>query len=266
VGDWWIPLLGGALLTFAAWGWLGRSHASRWWVRSWEGDSLILGVLPGMGLVLFGLGLVAVFNGPLQTIGSLLWLAGFPVFVLGFLTPRWWGPGWYRRMSPQQRQRAQRDAVGTFLRSRDSSLPESSADRAARAFGASAQPVGSWRAGYVYDPDTKDKAHTLARRGTVDGRLTAYVDGVVFAASATEDGLRGEPTVVTVGQDRLTGARVVPARAGADGRPRPGLLNRSLFPRLVLDTTEGSHVFEIAFGRARKAANVVNETAAGQRA
>ena len=266
MGDWWIPLLGGALLAFAAWGWLGRSHASRWWVRSWEGDSLVLGVVPGMGLVLFGLGLVAVSDGPLKTVGSLLWLAGFPVFLLGFVTPRWWGPGWYRRMSPQQRQRAQRDAVGTFLRSRDTRLPQSSTERAARTFGDSARPVASWRAGYVYDPDTKDRAHGLARRGTVDGRLTAYPDGVAFAASATEDGLRGEPTVVAVRHDRLTGARIVPARAGADGKRRPGVLYRSLFPRLVLDTTQGSHVFEIAFGRARQAASVVNETAAGQRA
>lgn len=255
----WIVALGGALLGFASWSSLGRSPAARWWVRSWEGDALVLGIVPGMGLVLFGLGLVAVFDGALQTVGSLLWLCGFPLFLIGFITPRWWGPRWYRRMSPRERQQAQRDVVGTFVRSRSTRLSQSSAERAAGVFGSGRRPVASWRAGYVSDADTSERHHSLSRRGTIDGTLTAYPQGVVFAASRTEDGLRGEPTVVTIGRDVLTGVRVVPARAGTDGRPRPGLLHRSPFPRLVVETATGSHVFEIAWGRARQAESVVHK-------
>jgi len=262
----WIPLLGGALLAFSAWGWLGRTAASRWWVRTWEGDSLVLGVLPGMGLLLFGLGIVAVFdNALLQTMGSFLWLAGFPVFLLGFLTPRWWGPAWYRRMSSRERQEAQRDAIGTFMRSRATRLKESSAERAARTVAPASEPIASWRAGYVHDPDTHERAHSLARRGTIDGTLTAYREGVAFAASRTEDSLRGKPTVVTVPLDQLQGVRVVPPRAGADGTPRAGILYRSLFPRLVIDCRGGSHVFEVAWGRARKAAAILDATLVEQR-
>jgi len=267
VGDLWIPLLGGVLLVLSIWGWLGRTRASRWWVRTWEGDSLVLGVLPGMGLVLFGLGIFAVVdNALLETIGSFVWLAGFPVFLLGFLTPRWWGPAWYRRMSTRERRAAQRDALGTFLHSRATRLDESSTERAARTLGPVTAPVGCWRAGYVHDPDTRERAHGLSRRGTVAGTLTAYREGVTFAASRTEDGVRGQPTVVTVRRAHLVGVRVVPARAGADGEPRPGVLYRSLFSRLVIDTADASHVFEIAWGRARRAAAVLDEAVAGQRA
>lgn len=261
----WIVLLGAALIGFAGWSWLGRSRPARWWVRSWEGDSLVLGVLPGMGLVLFGLGLVAVFDGPLQIVGSLLWLCGFPLFLIGFITPRWWGPAWYRHMSSSQRRAAQRDPVGTFVRSRSSASSVSSAELAARAFGADSRPVATWRAGYVHDADTSERHHSLSRRGTIDGTLATYSQGVVFAASRTEDGLRGEPTVLKLGREVLTGARVVPARAGTDGKPRAGRLYRSPFPRMVLDTVEDSHLFEIAWGRAQQAATVVNRTLMGQR-
>lgn len=265
VDNLWILLLGGALVGLALWSWLGRSRAARWWVRTWEGDSLVLGILPGTGLVLFGLGLVAVFDGALQTVGSLLWLCGFPVFLIGFITPSWWGPAWYRQLSKPERRAAQTDALGTFARSRSTRLPEPSAERAARTFPSDSTPIATWRAGYVYDADTAERTHGLSRRGTIDGRLAVYSAGLVFAASRTEDGLRGSATVVTLPRDHLTDVRLVPARAGADGRPRRGILHRSLFPRLVVDTTHGSKVFEIAWGRAQQAATVVNQTLMGQR-
>jgi len=250
------------MLAVTVWSWAGRSYASRWWMRSLMSDSLALGVLPGIGLGLTGIGLYAVFGEPLAVVGGLLLFACFPVFVIGFFTPRWWGPGWYRQMSPQQRQTAQRDVAGTFLRSRSTRLRETSTDLAARSLPSIGEPMARWRAGYVYDADTSERTHALSRRGTVDGTLTAYPEGVVFAATQTEDGLRGEATVVAVPRETLTGVRVVPARAGADGRPRPGVLHRSFFPRLVLDTTSGSQVFEVAWGGARRAAVALERTLA----
>lgn len=127
-------------------------------------------------------------------------------------------------------------------------------------FGAAAKPIASYGGGYVRDPDRNDRDHALARRGTVAGRITVFAEGVVFAADSTEDSLRTDPTVLVLAAGRITGVRVVPARAGADGKPRRGVLYRSLFRRLVIDMPDDSYVFEVAYGKAGRVATTVRST------
>jgi hypothetical protein len=64
--------------------------------------------------------------------------------------------------------------------------------------------------------------------GAVGGHLALYPGGLTFAASATEDSLRDQSTVMVVPTAQVVGARVMPARAGADGVVRKGVLWRSL--------------------------------------
>jgi len=58
--------------------------------------------------------------------------------------------------------------------------------------------------------------------------------------------------VIAIDTDDIVDVRVVPARAGADGRPRSGVLYRSWFPRLVVETPDVAQVFDVAWGRARQ--------------
>lgn len=246
-------LLGAALLVLATWSWVGRTARARWWTQVWQGDSLALGVAPAMGLILCGLGLIALVPGEatgsaLGTVGGLFWLLGFPVMLIGVWTPRWWGPGWYRQMSDRERAAALRGPAGAFVRAAHSPRPAKSAAVADRGRGHAA--IGRWSAGWVRDPDTDTRDHALSRRGTVQGRLTVYPDAITFAASPTEDRLRLDPVVLSLDRAEVTGARVVPARAGADGQARRGRVYRSPFRRLVLHTRSETHVFEVSYGRA----------------
>lgn len=139
--------------------------------------------------------------------------------------------------------------------------PGSSADKASRAFGSFAQQFDKWRGGYVYDPDTKQRAHGMAQRGTVTGKITLYAEGVTFGATKSEDALREQETVLVLPIGHITDARVVPARAGVDGVPRRGRLYRSPLPRLVIDTSDGSYLFDLDWGGAKKVAEQVRMAA-----
>ena len=61
-----------------------------------------------------------------------------------------------------------------------------------------------------------------------------------------------------IAREAVRGARTVPARAGADGEPRPGPAARSLFRRLVVDTDDGSYLFEVM--RASSKAKRIEDT------
>ncbi|WP_196943246.1 hypothetical protein [Streptomyces sclerotialus] len=130
-----------------------------------------------------------------------------------------------------------------------------------RSFGNVSGPVAQWKGGWVHDPDTDEQAHGLTRKGTVEGELAWYPQGLGFAATKREDALRGKPTVVTIPAEQVTDVEVVPARAGADGRPRPGIRMRSPFPRLVVRTASDAYVFDVARGRARQVAAFIKERA-----
>jgi hypothetical protein len=97
-----VVLLGAALLALSGWSWAGRSSGARWWVGRPFRTRLMLAVVPGLGLLIFTVGLGVLFrlSGPAASllmavpilVGVVLELAG--IFAL---LPRWWGPAWYRR-------------------------------------------------------------------------------------------------------------------------------------------------------------------------
>jgi lysylphosphatidylglycerol synthetase-like protein (DUF2156 family) len=99
-----VALLGAGILALATWAWAGRSRRARWWVgRPW-GPELVLAVLPGLGLLVLGGGLLSL----LGTAAALLlvpMLLGAVLALMGMLmlVPRWWGPRWYRRLPPSRR-------------------------------------------------------------------------------------------------------------------------------------------------------------------
>lgn len=101
-------VLGGVLVALTVWSWAGHGPGARWWTTGFDVDRVALGVLPGAGLLLFGLGLVGTALAGIELVGLLCWLVAFPVFVIGMIRPRWWGPRWYRDQQAQRRTRRTR--------------------------------------------------------------------------------------------------------------------------------------------------------------
>jgi len=93
-----VVLVGTALLALFAWCWAGRSRGARWWATRRFGPQLVLGVVPGLGLIVVSGGVLTLAGTaaalpltPLFLVGAVLELAG--IFDL---LPRRWGPAWYR--------------------------------------------------------------------------------------------------------------------------------------------------------------------------
>jgi hypothetical protein len=255
-----IPFLAGTgMLLYVWWCWSGRYR--RWATRVY-GDLLVLCVLPSQGVILIAFAFKVAGSDPVADF--LLWV-GVAVCFLGFVAmglevfgvhPRWWGPRWYHDL---QASNPQPDLSGRLTAAWISSTapaPFSSDRTAAQVF--QEAPVGRWWANYVYDPDEGRRAHGLSPPGGVLGHLTLYPSGLTFAANAREDSLRDRPTAVMRGADEVIGARVVPARAGADGVVRKGWWQRSPLRRLVVDTRSGPLLFEVAGAKAKAAK--INET------
>jgi hypothetical protein len=250
-----VPFLAGAgMLLYVWWCWSGRSR--RWATRAFM-DVLVLFGLPTMGLILIAFAVKTVLSDP---VGDLLLWVGVAVGFLGLVAttlelvgvrPRWWGPRWYHDLQAGDPQPDLSDGLTALWVSSTVPAPFSSDRKAARAFGET--PVARWPGNYVHDPDAGRREHGLAVRGAVAGHLALYPGGLTFAASATEDSLRDQPTVVVVPAAEVTGARVVPARAGADGVVRKGWMWRSLYPRLVVETRAGPLLFEVVGARAKAA-------------
>jgi hypothetical protein len=245
-----VPFLAGAgMLLYVWWCWSGRS---RRWATQVFTNQMVYALLPGMGAILIAFGVRLLTDGP---ISDFLFAVAVAVSFLGFVAllfePRWWGPRWYHDLRASNPQPDLRDPATAVWISSTVPAPFSSRLKAAQAFGEA--PVARWRGNYVYDPDTRHREHGLAVPGAVGGHLALYPGGLAFAASATEDSLRDRSTVVVVPAAEVTGARVVPARAGADGVVRKGVLWRSLYPRLVVDTRAGPLLFEVAGAKAKAA-------------
>ncbi len=260
-----MTLLGAGVLAHAVLCWTGRLRG--WTRRAWW-DQWVLGFAPGLGALVLGVGLLRLFGKPVgPVIGSVLVLAGFVLLVPGmvyvFFEPRWWGPRWFRRLSARERRPDIRDPLTALMVAGSAGPRCSSWKDAARAATAYGPVTGRWRAGHVYDPDTRDRAHGMAWRGTVTGTLTLYRAGLSFAGAPFEDTLRGEPSVIALASGDIVSARVVPPRAGPDGVPRRGILWRSLLPRVVIETkTSGEYVFEVTFAK-RVAARVAETVRQG---
>lgn len=260
-----IPLGAGILLTLAAvaillhlgWCWSGRS---RGWARYHGSRVWILGFAPFVGLILLGTGLLGLLG---ETVGgvaaAVLIPAAFVLLVPGliylFREPRWWGPRWFRRLSPRERQPDIMDAQTALAVALATRPGFASRDQAARQAADFGDRFARWRANHIHDPDTLERAHGLAVRGGSRGVLTLYRGGLTFAANRWEDALRNEPTVLAIPAVQVRRTRTVPARAGADGVRRPGVRWRSLFPRLVVTTPDQEYLFEVMFA-SRAAARI----------
>lgn len=109
-GDWVGLGAGIVALVLAAWSWAGRSPRARWWFRREGYHSMVLGGLPGFGLLLVvGFAYKLTGESALAVIAP-LFLAGIAVVLLGILQPSWWGPSWFRA-APEGRRRTRRGAA-----------------------------------------------------------------------------------------------------------------------------------------------------------
>ena len=259
MSDFVVSLLGACAVGFSVWSWRGRSYRARWWIRNVQGEFGVLVVLPGPGLFIFSAGLGAV--DALFVPAAILGVAAFFILAWSFLVTtialvwwpihRLWGPRWYIRMSKQERADALADPLATVAR---------------RASAGSASPppewlgaVGStWGAGMVVDAETRERPDKVSRRGTVAGQLAAGEGGVWFAPNGALSSEWTDRAQFVARWEELREVRRVPARAGVDGVRRHGFLYRSWFPRLVVTTDAGDHLFEVNFGQARRAADFLN--------
>ena len=112
-----VSTTGIAMLALSAWSWRGRTRAARWWVRRLGAPPLVLGVLPAMGLMICGGEAYLLFGERAQPVTVVACLGSLAVLVVGVGTPRFWGPGWYRRMTPAERRAAVNDPLGALLKS-----------------------------------------------------------------------------------------------------------------------------------------------------
>ncbi|MFI0778350.1 hypothetical protein [Streptomyces sp. NPDC021212] len=260
-------VVGGVGSVYTVWCWLGRTLQARSWAVIDRGPNLALIGIPTFAFALFGGGIYYLFGVPkwvvlpfglISAVHALVLFAGF------FSLPKWWGPRWFRSGEYKKdfKGAPPQGALTTLIDSYVEDAPAVlSQEEVRREFGHVAEPVVQWKGGWVRDPDTDEQDHALARKGTVEGTLAWYPQGLGFAATKREDSLRGKATVVTVPAGEITGVEVVPARAGADGRPRRGFWMRSPFRRLVVRTASDAHVFDVARGRAPQVAAFIKEQA-----
>lgn len=249
-------------LAFWTWCWRGRSPWARWWVGTSLEERFVRGLLPAW-LVMSGSVLVMALTErtryeraveDVAGVGILAATAGILWTVLLIPIPRGWAPRWYRALPQENRVGRTRDALGALATLSEAEPELTSRDLAAKLLAAS-RPLGSWHSNDVEDAETLHRAHGLAARGAVGGRLTLLEDRIVFHASATEDALRGHPVVIAIDNSEVTDVRVVPARARADGLKRPGIAYRSAFPRLVVSAGDRDYLFDLV--RARRVAEQV---------
>lgn len=256
---WTFIVVGAGWVGYGVWGWLGRSAWARSWAHGlpWEKNN-VLGLTPGVGLLLLAVGPVRVGleSSAYMRLGGVMALCAFVLAGLGFFTPRWWGPRWYRTLATAEREAKPGNALSALIRAAMYEPDARSTERAGRKF--PSEPLARWRGGWVQDPDANRRVHPMSRKGTVDGFLTVYEEGLTFAASRHEDVLRGQPTVLRIPADTIMHITTVPARAGTNGVARKGWLYRSVWPRLVVHTRSGGYVFEINFNRAAQAAELIS--------
>ncbi|MFD5734664.1 hypothetical protein ACFWIY_17800 [Streptomyces sioyaensis] len=258
-------ITGGVGIAYVAWCWGGRTPSARAWAVIDRGPALALVGVPAFAFPLFGAGVTMFFGLPkLITIpfGMVALFCLVLMFIGGTGAPKWWGPRWFRREEYRDDYEGAppQGPLATLTQSYAAQTPAVlSQDAMAQSLGNGSAPEAQWKGGWVHDPDTDEQDHGLARKGTVEGKLTWYPQGLGFAATKREDSIRQKTTVVTIPAEQLTSVEVVPARAGADGRSRPGFWMRSPFRRLVVRTASDAYVFDVARGRARKVAAFIGE-------
>jgi F0F1-type ATP synthase membrane subunit c/vacuolar-type H+-ATPase subunit K len=263
-----MTIVGVALMVFGL-GCLAASAlawSGRW--RSWASRFLTmnvitpLGFLPALGLFALVIGLLlADAAEPSSAAVAIPFVFALALMALDFVGPKWFAPPWLRReraeyggIRPDLSDPATALTYGAVAAAEDDA-PRSS-DTVGRRF--RGDPLAQWKAAWVHGKEDGPKPHGLARAGVTEGRLWLYEQGLAFASGRIEDALRGDTSTAVIGREAVRGARTVPPRAGADGEPRPGPAARSMFRRLVVDTDDGSYLFEVM--RANSKAKRIEET------
>ena len=247
--------VGVACLAGAALAWSGRWH--RWSRRFLIGPSLPITLLPGAGAGAIGAGLYESSGSSAATaVCFVVMIAGGTLF---FWSPPWFGPRWLRE---QRREGIDPDLQDPLTALSVAALAPPPAELTSAAvlderFG-DRKPIERWSATWVQHEEGGAKPHAFGVAGMVAGKLELYEDALAFRASGFVDRMRREPPVVVIGHDAFAGARTVPAGAGPDGVKRPRTGPRSVYSRLVVDTSDGPLLFEV--GAAKRKARQISET------
>jgi hypothetical protein len=225
-----------------------RAWTGRW--RSWVGTRqepypITLYPAMGAGALMGGLGTLGVLSSD-SPIAVVLFVVLMVGLVLSFVTPKWWGPRWYR-----ERERTADPSLRGFFKA----LRYAVALMRSR----SSQPVHPyppeemigpvltrWTGSWINADESAPAEHGPVHAGAVRGELYLHEGGVSFISNRSEDLVRGIGTGIAFSTDEVHGVRVVPCGAGPDGQPREAGGARSLSPRLVLDTKTGPRLFEVA--------------------
>jgi hypothetical protein len=94
---WAFLVVGVAAAVFTTWCWLGHTPAARWWSKRSGYHALVLGALPGFGILLVVAGLYRLLGSDSEPYLMALFVVGAAVLFIGVVHPSWWGPGWFRR-------------------------------------------------------------------------------------------------------------------------------------------------------------------------
>jgi hypothetical protein len=249
-------LFGGAFLVAGFRAWTGRW---RRWARRFATRQ---GAAP---ITLYpAIGFAAVVGG-LDTMGlaipSVVAVVCLLVLIVGwafyFVTPKWWGPRWYRdrdRAAPPDLSDPLTAVAYTAVAATDAPDQQPAHMEPPAEFGA---VLTSWRASWIAGDERAPAAHGLTHGGAIEGTLRLQERGLAFTSNRAEDLLRGEPRGQAIAASSVKGVRVVPRGAGPDGQPRQASGTRSLFARLVVDTSHGPYLFEVL--RAKRAAQRIAE-------
>lgn len=95
---------GTIMLVVFVWSWLGRGAGARWWAKPDMTPAIVMGILPGVGLLLFAVGCSRAFGSPVSELAAPFVLLGLVAGVVGFWFPRLWAPRWFKAMHRQWRK------------------------------------------------------------------------------------------------------------------------------------------------------------------
>jgi hypothetical protein len=231
----------GLACLLVAWAcWTGRWRA---WSKIAVMPQMPITMLPGAGACLLLCGIGTLAGPPLRGVGIGLGIAAAVAgAVFALWGPRWWGPRWFReRDTTYDLSVPLNAAVAASVRTDPG---EAASEAVARARMGEREPEARWRAHLVSAEHGRPSA--MQREGIVRGYLLLYPDALVFAADVREDRMRGRSVVQVIPAADIHAVRRAPAGAQADGSRGGSDLPSRVMPRLRIETSEGTVVFETA--------------------
>ncbi len=254
-----LATLAGVVALVATWrAWTGRwrSWTQRIATRSGAAPITLCPAL-GIGLLIPGLAQLGLFSAS-NLIVAAAFAAMLPLLLFYFVTPRWWGPRWYRERARDEPLDLGDPLTALAYAGVAATMPAAERPPLAPPRGRDLGPVlESWHGSWISGEASAAVAHGLTHAGAVEGRLFLHERGVGFSSARADACLRGETASLGIMAEDLVAARVVPRGTRPDARqqePDGG----SPFARLVLDTAEDSYLFELQ--SARRTAERIAET------